>query len=236
MRNWSAPAIGMALAAWVFGAGSVSGQYRQIGSVHDGAGGLSDNAVHLAGREWRHVGSAAQPGGVFPGVAGRIDHRAGFLQAVEFRRLDLDADGDGMPDEMDPDNDGDGLGDVAEVDGSAFQGHASTDPNDPDTDGDGMGDAAEALGMYDPLDPEHRLEILDLGWAPSGDRRLTWIGKGGGTFNLVYTAEDLAIQPFTNVMKRNPYMGGDPPWYKTTNSLEWPEAPARRFFQVRTEP
>lgn len=45
----------------------------------------------------------------------------------------LDTDGDGIPNNVDPDDDGDGVSDVDE-------GLAGTDPLDPDTDGDGIGD------------------------------------------------------------------------------------------------
>lgn len=191
-------------------AASAFAEFYHIGSVHNGVGQISDNTASIDGRDWRHVSAGAQPGGIQSSSAGDVHHRAGFLQAVEVRRADLDTDGNGVPDELDADNDGDGLSDISELDGSAFQGYAVTDHNDPDTDGDGMTDTDEAAGMYDPLDPEHRLAIVQFEF-DAGSPRVYWVGKGGGVENTVLSSDDLVATPFTNVVSSSPYFGGDAP-------------------------
>jgi len=224
----------MAMAILGLLVGGARAQFDHIGSVHDGVGRISDNTVSLEGRHWRHVSAGAQPGGIHSGGGGDLDHRAGFLPAVTVRHPDLDTDGDGVPDELDGDNDGDGLPDLAELDGSAFGGYAVTDHNHPDTDGDGMTDAAEAAGMYDPLDPEHRLIIVDME-IDAGAHRIYWIGKGGGTVNTVLDTTHLADAPFTNVVSSAPYFGGDAPWYKVTNTTAFAGENDVQFLRVQTE-
>lgn len=214
--------------------GVARAQIYSIGSVHDGVGRISDNTVNLNGRDWRHVSAGAQPGGIQSGAAGDLDHRAGFLQAMELRRAELDTDGDGVPDELDRDNDGDGLLDLAELDGSAFGGHAVTDHNNADTDGDGMTDGEEAAGMYDPLDPGHRLVITRIEW-DAGRPRIYWIGKGGGTVNTLLGTTNLVDTPFANVLASAPYFGGVAPWYKVTNTTAFVAEEDIQFIRVRTE-
>ncbi len=209
-------------------------QVHHVGSVHNGTGRISDNTFELGGREWRHVSAGAQPGGIQSGAAGDVDHRAGFLQAVEVRRGDLDTDDNGVPDELDWDNDGDSLSDVSELDGSAFEGYAVTDHNDPDTDGDGMSDTDEAAGMYDPLDPGHRLAIIEF-YMDAGFPRVNWIGKGGGTVNTIEYTDDAVSDEFSNTLYSGPYMGGDAPWYKVTNTYAWAGEEDIRLIRVKTE-
>lgn len=230
--------IAMLLASAVAAfAGSVSaGTVRNLASVSDGFGTMSTNTVALGGRAWHHAGSGAQPGGVFAAAAGTLTNRPGFLQTAWVLRPGADADGDGVPDELETDNDADTLDDVAEVSGSAFQGHAMTDPNVADSDGDGMSDAAEAAGMYDPWDPDHRLAILSLVDA-AGLRTLRWVGKGGGATNVVEQTADLAGAGFTNELHRATFRGGTAPWYKATNEAVWSAASAPcLFLRVRTDP
>jgi hypothetical protein len=203
--------------------------------VADGCGTLSTNTVLLSGKNFRHAGAGAQPGGIGTAGAGGVSNYAGFLHAADIKRPQADADRDGVPDELETDNDADTLSDLAELDRSAFRGHAATDPNRADSDGDGMDDGAEAGGMYDPWDPNHRLEILALTRA-SGQYTVRWIGKGGGTTNTVYAANRMVDGGFTNVLQRAAYAGGVDPWFKATNTYTWAEAATQRFLRVQTGP
>jgi hypothetical protein len=222
-----------ALVALMLTALPIWAQVHQLGSMQDGAGRTSTNTVALNGLQYRHESAASQPGGVSTGAANNWLHYAGFLQAVDIKRADLDTDGDGRADELDADNDDDSLADRAEVDASAFGGYASTDPNDPDTDADGMTDDREAAGLFDPLDPNHRLYILDVG-DDAGHMRINWVGKGGGTTNTLLAIYDLVNEPFTNELYSAAFAGGDAPWYKTTNTYAWSDDSTARYFRVRS--
>jgi len=214
---------------------AAGGEIHVVGAVQDGVGRASDNTIEMDGHSWRHVSAGAQPGGIETGTAGTLVNRPGFLQVIDVRRPGLDTDGDGVPDELDGDNDGDGLGDRAELDGSAFAGYAVTDPNEADTDGDGMSDSAEAEGMYDPNDPNHRLEITDF-YNDAGLPRLVWIGKGGGTTNSIWFTDSMD-GAFTNLHHSAAFSGGDAPWFKATNTYAWsPGVEPVLFFRVLTGP
>ena len=60
------------------------------------------------------------------------------------------------------------------------------------------------------------------------------IGKGGGTINTVLWSHDLVGEPITNVLMRSAYFGGDPPWYKATNTHTWVETTPHRVLRVQT--
>jgi len=62
--------------------------------------------------------------------------------------VEVDTDGDGIPDATDPDDDNDGLSDVDEI-------ANGSDPLDPDTDDDGIGDALDTNPL--PGDPANNL-------------------------------------------------------------------------------
>ena len=181
-----------------------------------------------------NLSAVGQPGGILKsGTAGAVN-QAGYLNRFLLKPA-LDTDHDGAADEWDVDNDSDGLQDGAELDGSAFQGCARTDPNRSDTDGDGMNDAAEAAGMFDPLDPSHKLEILGLTCA-AGDLTLRWIGKGGGALAAVLGGDRPGSGSVTNIVVRGSWAGGDAPWFKATNSCTWTAATNAGFFVVRQSP
>ncbi|MBU0677303.1 MAG: hypothetical protein KJ626_04230 [Verrucomicrobia bacterium] len=205
-----------------------------LASTHNGVGGISTSTVEISGINYRHVGAGMQPGGVLVSTNDPIVNHAGFLQAGSVKYLDKDTDADGIPDELDEDNDNDALSDRDEIDGSAFSGHASTDPNNPDTDNDGMSDTDEARGMYDPLDPNHRLEVTAIA-ETNHEMTVQWIGKGGGTTNILTWSDDPTSSPVTNVLTKGPYSGGEYPWYKATNVYSWTETEGRRVVGVETE-
>lgn len=208
---------------------------QPIGSLQNAVGGVSSNTVSLGGRAWRHAGAGAPNGGVLGGTGGAWVHHAGFLPAVNVRYPHRDTDGDGLPDELDFDNDGDGLPDRAELDGSVFHGLATSDPNLADTDGDGMSDAAEAAGRFDPRDPKHRLALI--GMAVSGQNMtLRWIGKGGGTTNVLFSKGALGPGGTPGVVHRSAFPGGVAPWFKTTNSHTLPTTLRTNFYWVQVEP
>ena len=179
------------------------------------------------------VCAVAQPGTTGVSGNGRYMHYAGFIGGAFIRPSVTNAEGVAL--EADPDNDDDGLTDRDEVSGAAFGGHASTDPNAADSDEDGMSDADEAAGMYDPNDPNHRLEILALE-ADGGSLTLTWVGKGGDTPNTILWADSLTEGSPTNVLHSAPYAGGLFPWHKSTNAHTWVESVGtNRYFRVKTE-
>jgi len=175
---------------------------------------------------------AGQPGTTGLSTNGRYTHYTGFLGGAFI--LPGTTNTAGVALEADPDNDDDGLTDSDEVSGAAFQGYTSTDPNNGDSDNDGMSDADEAAGMYDPNDPGHLLKIIAL-TNNAGVVTLTWIGRGGGSYNTILWSDDLLDGPCGNTLVVIMDSDGDPPWYKTTNSLTWVETATNRYFRVVTE-
>jgi len=228
--------VGM-LVALLIGSAKVKAAptYYHISSTMDGMGGVSTNTVLMGGVAYRHIGAGAQAGGIHSSTGGGTNNRAGFLQAMEVRRPDLDHDTNGVPDELDWDNDGDGLADLSEADGSAFQGFAITDLNHVDTDGDGMSDFAESELMFDPLDPNHRLIILSLD-AATDSKTLRWIGKGGDTTNQLFFSTNLIHDPFGTLLSGQTYPGGIAPWYKMTNEYNWIKTGGPLFYRVEMSP
>ena len=148
------------------------------------------------------VGITLAPGGPGPYVSTlyfKLRDAAGNESIVESDAILVDefgdADGDGIPNDLDPDADGDGLADLVELelgtnplaadsdgDGTADGNEDSdgdgvanldevdvhgTDPADPDSDGDGALDGAEIAAGSDPLDPGDRPTVA--GALPSGE-------------------------------------------------------------------
>lgn len=174
----------------------------------------------------------AQPGTTEVSGNDQFTHYAGFIGAAFIQPGVTNAQGVAL--EADPDNDNDGLTDADEVSGAAFEGYASTDPNNVDTDGDFMSDYDEAQGMYDPNDPNDLLVVKSLTYE-TGNFCLEWIGRGGGTTNIILCGDDLISGGITNQFHSAPYAGGNPPWYKVTNSYIWPTSgKMNTFYRIKT--
>ncbi len=188
--------------------------WRHLATVHNGSGRLSDNTVELDGVAYRHVSAAGQPGGVSTSTNGDLVNHAGFLHAVDIKRPDLDTDGDGVIDELDPDNDGDGLPDLVEVAGSAFDPTTPTLVNSADTDGDGVSDYDESLAGTNPQDPDAFLRITSIRHE-SGAVVVSWTARDGKQYRVL-SADHSHTYPFPNVEDTITAEGGDAPWFETT--------------------
>lgn len=194
-----------------------------IASIGEWASNSTFNLVYTSG----------QPGTTGVSTNDRLLLYAGFLGGAFIRPSLLSVHG--VPVEADPDNDGDLLEDAAEVSGDAFNGYATTDPNNPDTDSDGMSDYAEAIGMFDPNDDGHVLQIRALQKLNENEWVLEWVGRGGGTTNMILSSYDLLAGGFTNVLLSTNVTGGMAPWYKMTNSYSWFSfGITNRFFLIKS--
>ncbi len=190
--------------------------FRQLSTVHDGSGVLSDNTVTLGGVDYRHVSAAGQPGGVFTSTGGDFSNMAGFLQAVDIKRPDLDTDGDGVIDELSLDNDGDGLHDAVEIEGSEFDPTTPTYVNTADTDGDGVIDGEESVAGSNPTDPNSFLQITSI--QDMGDAQaLSWTARDGKQYRIL-SAEGQHAHP-TNVEAIVTAQGGLAPWFETSGGF-----------------
>lgn len=190
-------------------AGAGRAQISQIPSVADGSGARS------AGGDLEHVSAGAQPGGVGVARSGTTLNYAGFLGGA-ILRPDLDRDGDGMADEIDPDNDGDNLWDLDEIDGSAFAPLTATDLNEADTDGDGATDGEEAGAQTDPLDPDVFLHFTRIARDAADDVALDWMARQNWLYHL-YRYDPTNGLPGTYVdAVRAPAVGGAGLWAVVT--------------------
>ncbi len=202
-------------------------EWRHLSTVHDGSGVMSDNTVELDGVAYRHVSAGGQPGGVFSSAGGDMVNNAGFLQAVDIKRPDQDTDSDGVIDELDLDNDGDGLPDLTEVEGSAFDPTTPTLVNVADTDGDGIPDHDESVAGTDPTDEDAFLQITSIE-SESGEVVLSWTARDGKQYRVL-SADGSHTYPFPDEAGSVTAVGGDAPWYETTGHFT-NEAPV----EVRT--
>ncbi|OQA24346.1 MAG: hypothetical protein BWY59_02236 [Verrucomicrobia bacterium ADurb.Bin345] len=206
-------------------------EWRHLSTVHDGHGLMSANTVELDGVAYRNVSAGSQPGGVFSGTSGDLANSAGFLQAVDIKRPDLDTDGDGVIDELSTDNDGDGLLDIEEVEGSEFDPVTPTLVNDPDSDGDGASDNDEVLPGTNPRDPNSLFEITDI-TSVGADAEVTWNARGNKERVYVVRAIDDSYEdPLPIVIWSNAVVGGIAPWYETPAVVTNPTV-GTRFFAV----
>ncbi|HMP71626.1 MAG TPA: hypothetical protein PKE55_00010 [Kiritimatiellia bacterium] len=210
---------------------SATAQITQVASVMNGFGGRS------TGGTYTQIGAGAQPGGIAvsyengaANYAGGKINRAGFLNTfVMFPNLDTN--GSGLPNELDPDNDGDGLWDHWEVSGEKFTPNSPTDPNLADTDGNNISDYDESIAGTNPNDPNAGLIIIDLENA-GANREVTWTARGNNERIYVVRALDDSFGATPSaVIWSNTVGGGLAPWYETTETIA-DSAGNSRFYAV----
>ena len=210
-----------------------SQDYRQLSTVHDGSGVMSTNTVLLGGVNYRHVSAAGQPGGIFTSTNGALINNAGFLQAVDIKRPNLDTDGDGVIDEISTDNDGDLLTDTAEVQGSSFSPATATDVNIADTDDDGTPDSGEAIAETDPTDESINLQILDIRDV-GGNREVTYMAREDKEYHI--RATDGSYQrPETDLGAQEETAGGSGTWLVRTNVYTDVGATNQRSYAIEAQ-
>lgn len=107
---------------------------------------------------------------------------AGFLQPSDMD-IQLDTDGDGIPDVVDPDSDNDGLSDVDEVLGTHFGGVA-TDAKSNDTDGDGVNDYGEWESGTNPDDEASVFKITQITPISPTEVKIRFNSVGGRQYEL----------------------------------------------------
>ena len=203
-----------------------SAQLAQPCSVADGSGARS------TGGDLISVTADAQPGGIAVSTAGAIMNYAGFLGCA-ILRPNLDTDGDGMADEIDPDNDNDWLWDTQELDGSVFGPATSTEMNDPDSDDDGATDGEEAAAQTNPLDITHYLHFTRFVPGNAGDEMtMSWVARSNYLYK-VYRVDDLKSGlPGTYVTDVRAPMGGVGLWaiVTATNTVNVAGAACRSYY------
>lgn len=199
-------------------------QTNQTSSVVDGFG------TRSTGGSLTHVGSGGQPGGIATSRGGAFVNQAGFLNTF-FLRRDLDADGDGVPDEADWDNDNDQLSDLDEIGGGMFSPTTPTALNLADTDSDGHSDYEELVAGTDPTAPGSLLRITAT--ARSGAyQTLTWPARGNNERVYVVRARAQSYAQPSVVIFSNTLAGGVAPWFGVTNVLVHPSATNAEFYAV----
>lgn len=190
-------------------------QLSQVASVLNGFGGRA------TGGTYTQIAAGAQPGGIgvsYEGgsanYAGGMINRAGFLNTFVLRP-DIDTNGNGLADELDPDNDADGLWDHWEISGEKFLPNTPTHPNLIDSDGNGTSDFDEMIAGTNPNDPASAFVIVNIEADP-GTQEITWQARGNNERIYVVRAIDESYDdtPAT-VIWSNTVAGGNAPWYDT---------------------
>jgi len=203
--------------------------YTNESSVVDAAGDWS------AGGSYSNINAVAQPSGVSTSRTGQLLNYAGFLSTFSLRP-DLDTDGNGIPDELDPDNDGDALEDTEELSGSAFSPITATDVNDPDTDGDGMSDGDEALSGTNPQDTNSLLVITEIGWLTNG-YDVTWLARSNVTYEVYFDNNLTDTVDFVSFDTVTVTAVAAAPWYAVSNTYsDLARSGTSGFYQVRINP
>ncbi len=207
--------------------------YRNMSSVHDGSGTMSTNTVNLSGIEYTNVSAAGQPGGINISSNGTLVNYAGFLQAVDIKRPDLDTDHDGVIDEISADNDSDTLADLTEVQGNTFDPNTPTYVNVADSDDDGLTDGAEAAAGTDPLDENANLRILSVSSA-GGGKQITYLARSQK--NYIIRGDDDGYSYPTNYVGTGAETNGVGAWQVRTNTFVDSSSPTNsRFFAVQPQ-
>ena len=204
--------------------------YRNLSSVHDGAGAMSSGGTYT---NW---GASGQPGGIFKSTNGTLNNYAGFLQAADIKHPELDTDGDGVIDEISLDNDGDGLQDVVEIEGSGFNPNTATEVNVADSDGDEVSDGDEATAGTNPRDEDSLLEIVSL--STRGDERVvSWSARGDGTVSYLLMFEDAkSTGSPPSAIAVGTVAGGAAPWFETQATYTNTAPSATRIYAVEASP
>ncbi len=207
-------------------------QYRNLSSVHDGSGVMSANTVTLGGTPYYHVSAAGQPGGIFTNAGGAWVNYAGFLQAVDIKRPNLDTDGDGIINEISTDNDGDRLTDLEEIEGNQFSPASLTDVNNRDTDGDNVPDGDESIAGTNPTNEDSFLQIVSI--RQNGqDKIVQWTARGGKNYRVL--ADNASYDVPSNALGGATASGGSPPWYETMASYTNAMATSNRYYAIEAQ-
>lgn len=230
MKQWCALSIAILMSVALI---SVAQDYRHLSTVHDGSGIMSTNTVTIGSVDYRHVSAAGQPGGIFTSTNSPYINYAGFLQAVDIKKWDLDTDGDGVVDEIDADNDNDNLTDQSEVAGTGFDPNTATDPNNPDTDGDLVPDDEEQIAGTDPTNENAFLQITDI-QMQGEDKVVEWTARDGKQYRLRYIDGSHAYP--TGIVGSTTAAGGSAPWYETTATYTNTGATDNRSYGVEVLP
>jgi hypothetical protein len=168
--------------------------YTNVSSCLDGAGDWS------SGGGYSNISAVAQPGGISVSRNGDMINYAGFLNTFVLRP-NLDTDGNGIPNELDPDNDADMIDDEGEILGTNFNPNTATEVNIADTDDDGVIDGHEAVAGSNPQDANQFLQIVSISDS-AGGREIQWQARQGKDY-IIRSGEDALVYPLPNELTTN---------------------------------